>query len=298
MQAEAEQPEPDPTSIADAVAGLVAELAPRRGRRVEPGAVLADLGYDSLACADLAVALEDRFGVRLADGDVTALRTVGDVTSSVGVSAEGRPRIPPGMGRLQRPVAGIAGWAFKWQARLKVEGREHVPAEGPVIVAANHRSFLDIPLLVVASPRPISFMGKRELFKNPLARWFLHETGGFPVRREISDLRAVDVALACLARGDVLGLYPEGTRNRGEGLLPFLNGAAWLAMHTGAPIVPCGITGTEKAPEGRRTPIRRRVRVAFGPPISPGLEPDPGSRREKAEAITDQLRGAIEQLLG
>jgi 1-acyl-sn-glycerol-3-phosphate acyltransferase len=249
-----------------------------------------------LAVADLAVALEERWGVRLADVAPSDLRTVRDVIEAARSSKPTPPRIPPGIGRLQPWSKRIAGPMFAWYGRLHVKGAEHMPPTGPVVLACNHRSFLDIPLLVIASPRPIVFMAKRELYKNWLFGHVLHELGGFPVRREVADLRAVDVGLAVLGRAEVLGVYPEGTRNYGRDLLPFLRGAAWLALLTGAPIVPCGIVGTERRPGGVGKVLRRRVRVNFGPAITPGREPDPRVRREKAGSITRELFTAVETL--
>jgi 1-acyl-sn-glycerol-3-phosphate acyltransferase len=282
------------------VTRLVAELVPG-GLPVRSDATLAELGLDSLGVADLALGLEDRFGIRLADAPMSELRTIADVISAATRSAPGSPQIPPriplGIGRLQAWSKAVAGPAFFWHARLHVQGVEHMPATGPVVVACNHRSFLDIPLLVIATPRPIVFMAKRELYKNRAFGRVLHELGGFPVRREIADLRAVDVGLAVLERGEALGVYPEGTRNYGRDLLPFLRGAAWLALATGAPIVPCGIVGTERMRPGVRKVLRRRARITFGAPISPGREQNPLARREKARLITDQLFGDISALV-
>ncbi len=291
MQAERE------ASIESEVLRLVADLAPVGGSPAVPDALLRDCGLDSLACAELVTALEERYGVRLVDAAVEGLRSIRDVAAAIGLSLEPRPRIPVGIGRVQTPFKFLAGWAFAWEARLEVEGREHVPPAGPVILAANHRSFLDVPLLVIASPRPVVFMAKRELFRNGFVALWLREMGGFPVRREIADLRAIDTGLAVLEEGRVLGLYPEGTRNHGDAMLPFLNGAAWLALHTGATIVPCGIRGTEKLPPGRRKSLRRNVRLRFGPPISVERQPDPGDRRANAPALTDRLGEAIATLI-
>jgi len=285
------------STVESEVTKLVAQLARGRKDDLGPDAQLADLGLDSLAVADLAVALEERFGVRLADADATGLRSVGDVVSALAESAEPRPRIPVGIGRLQRTSKAVAGPILKWQARLRVRGTENVPGAGPVVLAANHRSFLDIPLLVVASPRPIVFMAKQELFRNVFFGRLLHELGGFPVRREIADLRAIDVGLAVLERGDLLGVYPEGTRNYGQDLLPFLKGAAWLGLKTGVPIVPCGIVGTERRRPGAGKPLRRHVRISFGPPIHVERETDALARQERADAITGELRRAITPLL-
>src|SRR5439155_21113624 len=134
------------------------------------------------------------------------------------------------------------------------------------IVAANHRSMWDIPMLVVACPRRIVFMAKRELYKNVLLNRLWLELGGFPVRRQIADLKAIDNALEVLDRGLALGLYPEGTRSFTGEMLPFLKGAAWLALRTGTPIVPCAITGTFWRARGDepRPKVCWPVTVTFG----------------------------------
>ena len=287
-------------SVERTVAELCEEVAPPAHRPVTPEASLADLGLDSLGLADLAVAVEERFGVRLARGDVGGLRTVRDVAATVQQKLpENGSRIPAGIGQLQSFVKTIGGPIFRWQSRLQVTGADNVPSTGPVIVAANHRSMLDVPLLVMASPRPIVFMAKRELFGDPFRRWAFHTMGGFPVRREIADIWAIDVALAVLERGEVLGMYPEGTRSREAKMLPFLKGAAWLALRTAAPIVPCAITGTERdRPPGAPPPLRKKVRIAFGPPMRVEREDDAETRREKADQVTDELLRAITALLG
>ncbi|HXF57863.1 MAG TPA: 1-acyl-sn-glycerol-3-phosphate acyltransferase [Actinomycetota bacterium] len=308
-------------SVERAVAEVAAELAaglaldgagPSEARdgAAPSEARLADLGFDSLAVAELVLALGERFGVPLADLGVTEAVTVGELAALVrgqleepagrlpggGAALDRRGRVPRGLGRVQQGAKRALGWLVTWQSRLEVRGAEHVPASGPAIVAANHRSMLDIPILVVASPRPIVFMAKRELFADPFRRLVFHALGGFPVRREVADVRAVEVGLGVLERGEVLGLYPEGTRSRSGRMLPFLQGAAWFALRTGAPIVPCGISGTARRPDGRRT-LRKHVTVAFGPPIRVERTSDPRARRQQAEALTRELLEAVSGLL-
>jgi 1-acyl-sn-glycerol-3-phosphate acyltransferase len=310
MQAETEEPsgegEPAPTqtppragdTLERAVGEMAAQLAPNLKASVSPDTLLGALGFDSLACADLTAALDERFGVRMVEADVNETRTIADVAATVRRKMPERPRIPKGVGRLQQPIKRIAGWGFRWQARLKVEGAENVPSSGPVIIAANHRAMLDVPLLVIACPRRVTFMAKRELFHGPLRSWMFHTLGGFPVRREIADVRAMDIGLAVLQKGDVLGLYPEGTRSRSRDMGPFLKGAAWLALKTGAPIVPCGISGTERSvPMGRRRPLRKSVRVAFGAPIEVERVTDAPARRARTDEITERLLEAITLLV-
>src|SRR5207244_3246258 len=163
---------------------------------------------------------------------------------------------------------------------------------------ANHRSMWDIPLLVVAFPRRTVFMAKRELYRNALLNRLWLELGGFPVRRDAPDLRAIDNALEVLDRELALGIYPEGTRSFTGEMLPFLKGAAWLALKTGAPIVPCAITGSaRRSPKGRGgrrgATMRRPVAVTFGPAIHVAVEADPIRRRGEAEAVTARLLESI-----
>src|SRR5205823_2836301 len=128
-------------------------------------------------------------------------------------------------------------------------------------------------------------------FAKPAAARFFHELGGFPVEREAFDLRAVEVALEVLGRGEILGMYPEGTRTPGT-LLPFLPGAAWIALSTGAPLLPCAISGTHDAmPKGARFFKRVPIRIEFGPAIAVEREDDPTRRRERAMQLIGALRG-------
>ncbi len=284
-------------SVEDTVTALVAGLRPDADIQVRRDARLIDLGLDSLACADLAVALEHQFGVRLADNDVTGHSTVAEVTATVRQEMPARRRIPEGLGGHQRLVTKLVGPVLRWFLRMQVTGEEHVPPTGPVIMAANHRSFWDIPVHVIASPRPVVFMAKQELYRGPVTRWMFRTLGGFPVRRETADIRAIDTALALLEQDEVVGVYPEGTRSRTGEMLPFLKGAAWLALRTGAPIVPCGLKGTERRRTGTRWPLRRQVRVTFGVPLSVDAEVDPRVRRERAEVLTEELLDAIRKLL-
>jgi 1-acyl-sn-glycerol-3-phosphate acyltransferase len=243
------------------------------------GASSGRLQADSLATAELILALEERLGVRLPE-DV-ALGTVEDAARAVVVapSAGGASgRLRDGFGRLQWVAHATFGPPLRGIYRLDVAGTEHVPASGPAVLASNHDSLLDIPALVVASPRPVWFMAKVELFRGRAASSLLHRMGGFPVRRE------------------ALGMYPEGTRASHLG--PFLCGAAWLALVSGAPLVPVGISGTAEAmPKGVRLPRRTRVVVRFGQPMEPGFEDDPRARLERARGITDDLRSEVERLL-
>jgi 1-acyl-sn-glycerol-3-phosphate acyltransferase len=272
---------------------LVRELA-APGVRIEPDMRLDDAGLDSLAFAELAAALEGDLGVDLTHVHVEGTEPIEDVLQAVedAPTSGGPTALPRGIGSLQAPARALGGWALRWWFRLRVEGAGHVPQRGPAIVAMNHESALDIPLAVVASRRPITFMAKKELFKNGFASWSLNSLGGFRVDRDRFDLVAVQRALAVLERGDVLGMYPEGTRSPNL-LLPFLHGAAWLALRTGVPLVPGSISGTEHA--GRATgPGRVPVRIRFHEAIPVEASDDPAERRRLAEELTARVRESIE----
>src|SRR5215207_9538259 len=125
--------------------------------------------------------------------------------------------------------------------RLRRLGREHIPSGG-VILAANHRSFLDPFAIGCCNPRPIYFVAKQELFRNPLLGWMLNCLGAFPVRRGESDDESVKTSLALLERGQAVVIFPEGTRIRSGSLAKPKRGVGRLALQSGAPVVPIAIT--------------------------------------------------------
>lgn len=130
-------------------------------------------------------------------------------------------------------------------ARWQVINKEAVPREGPVIVAANHISLIDPPLLMASIPRPIVFMAKEEAFQSLFGEAFFWVMGVMPVRRGQPDRGALVAARRILESGGALGIFPEGTRSRNGQLGLGYQGCALLALWTGAPILPVGITGTE-----------------------------------------------------
>jgi 1-acyl-sn-glycerol-3-phosphate acyltransferase len=254
------------------------------------------IALDSLGHAELALAVEDEFGVWLPDG--TAATTPREVAEAIqdrlGETARTTP-LRPGIGSLQLLGEAVLEPLLDHYYRLEVVGVGHVPARGPVILASNHDSFVDIPLMGRACPRPVSFMAKEELFRTGFGRWFFHVLGGFPVGRERNDLGSIRAGLDVLRWGRVLGMYPEGTRS--TRYLPFLAGTAWMALAAGAPIVPLRMIGTrESMPPGALWPRRSQVRIVFGETIDPGRESNPRARLARAREVTDELRDAIARL--
>ncbi|MGB9867089.1 MAG: lysophospholipid acyltransferase family protein [Bacillota bacterium] len=140
----------------------------------------------------------------------------------------------------------------------EVVGAEHIPQQGPAIVCANHLHWLDPVLIACYIPRQVHFMAKRELFQIPVFAQVLRALGAFPVNRGKADRSAIRTALAMLAEGKVLGIFPEGTRSSTGELGEFFDGTALLAFKSGAPVVPAAITGSYS---------ERQICLRFGMPL-------------------------------
>jgi 1-acyl-sn-glycerol-3-phosphate acyltransferase len=177
--------------------------------------------------------------------------------------------------------------------RVRITGREHVPASGPCVLAANHVSVMDGFFLGVAVTRQVRFMAKAELYRVPGIKQILVAAGAFPVERGADAGRAVAAGVKLLEQGAVIGLFPEGTslpdQKRG-----YKRGAARLALATGAPLIPVALVGTHLTLEPRTHRIRLpRVRIVIGEPLIV-------ERQEPTEAaateLTARLQTAIETL--
>lgn len=177
--------------------------------------------------------------------------------------------------------------ALLWWLRCAVDGRERIPAQGGVILAANHRSFLDHFALGAASSRPMRFLGKAELSRGPAGPINM-AMGMIPVRRGIADLSALEIVIDHLRAGAVVGIFPEGTRSPTGQLFRFRSGMARVAAAAGVPIVPVGMIGMAHVwPRGQRRPNLTRpaegkLSITFGQPVS--LADDSARSRRKATA--------------
>lgn len=182
-------------------------------------------------------------------------------------------------------VRAVFGFYFFTIKGLKCEGVENIPETGAVIVAPNHKSNFDPPVIGVCSPRVVHYMAKEELFKNPVFGAAIRYFGTFPVKRGTIDRAAIRQAVKELKNGEPLGIFPEGTRVHGNKIGRFHDGMASLALMTGTPILPVAVIGTEKLPK-KEGPLA----VVFGKPIPVAKGK---ATAEKIEEINGAVRDAL-----
>lgn len=172
-----------------------------------------------------------------------------------------------------------------------------MPEDGPVLLAANHNSFLDPPIIALSIRRQTTFLGKEELFSIPGLGWWIKSLGTYPVKRGAGDLRAVKTAIRFLKEGKVMIMFPEGTRSSDGNLMDFQDGLAWLSLKTNAPIAPVMIEGAFRAmPRGVFFPRPRRIQVQIGPCIRPTPEELEGDQAQAIQSITQRLHEAMSKM--
>jgi 1-acyl-sn-glycerol-3-phosphate acyltransferase len=179
---------------------------------------------------------------------------------------------------------------FRLYFRLEGIGSEHIPARGPVLLAANHRSFLDPFVIGALSTRPVYYVAKRELFQPRWRAWLLNSLGAFPIDRGAADEQAIATARAILRRGDCVVIFPEGTRVRPGPLGAPRRGVGRLALETKAPVIPIALIGTEDVRRGWR--VRpRKITIRCGRPLrfADVERPSPGL----AAAVTERIWACV-----
>ena len=199
---------------------------------------------------------------------------------------------------LARGVNPLIYWAarlvlvpfFRLYFRLEGVGAEHLPRSGPLLLASNHRSFLDPFVIGAIVRRPVYYVAKRELFQSRTQAWFLNALGAFPIDRGAGDREALATAREILARGDCVVIFPEGTRVRRGPLGQAHSGIGRLALETGARVAPLAVIGTEDVRRGWR--IRpRKVRIRVGRLLSFPVVSQP--EREQARAVTARVWACV-----
>jgi glycerol-3-phosphate dehydrogenase (NAD(P)+) len=170
--------------------------------------------------------------------------------------------------------------------RMQRIGREYIPKRGPVIIASNHRSFLDPFVIACMARRPMYYVAKQEIFVGRVISWLLTALGAFPVLRGASDSETIITAKAILERGDIVLIFPEGTRTRPGALGTPRRGVGRLALETGAPVVPVAVIGTESIRKGMLIrPHKVRIRAGRALRFPTVEQPSPAL----AGAVTERI---------
>lgn len=185
----------------------------------------------------------------------------------------------------------IFGLFFKILFRAEIFGRENMPKDGAVILAANHMSNWDPPLVATFLSRPVSYMAKAELFANPVFGAAIRACHAFPVKRGAADRSAIKAAMQVLRQGKCLGLFPEGTRSRNGKMRKAEAGVGLIAAMTDAPVVPAAIIGTDRIfAKGTYLPP---LKVIYGEPLR--FQGDPKDK-EQLEAFSQSIMDRIAEL--
>ncbi len=199
--------------------------------------------------------------------------------------------LPPGASpRLHDLARRVGPWCLRPVLRVHVHHADRIPVDGPVVLVANHSALVDGPLLFGLLGRRTVFLVKHEMFRGPLAR-LLPRIGQLPVRRGEPDPAPLRAAVAVLRGGGLVGVFPEGTRGRGD-VVAVQHGAAWLARATGATLLPVVIRGTHRGPGVRRR-LRPRVDVLVGTPLTVA----PGGGRAGLATATETVRTVLAELV-
>lgn len=182
--------------------------------------------------------------------------------------------------------------------RVSLEGLEHVPTDGPFVLAPVHRSNIDTLVVATVTKRRMRYMGKSSLWKVAWIGRVFSALGAFPVHRGSADRDALRRCVEVIETGEPLVIFPEGTRQTGPHVQPLFEGAAYVASRTGVPIVPVGIGGSEAAmPKGSKLLRPVKVHVVVGEPLYPA-PPGPSGRspRSAVHRLTEQLHTRLQQL--
>jgi 1-acyl-sn-glycerol-3-phosphate acyltransferase len=183
--------------------------------------------------------------------------------------------------------------------RIRVEGRENIPRTGPFVLAPVHRSNIDTVLMPFVTRRQMRYMAKDSLWKHGWSARLLTALGGFPVNRETADRESLRTCESALQRGEGVVIFPEGTRKTGATVTNLFEGAAFVAVRNGVPIVPVGIGGSDRAmPRGAKYLRPVKIRIVIGSPIVPPARGEAGTRgrRRQVHELTARLQVELQAL--
>ncbi|TAJ02276.1 MAG: 1-acyl-sn-glycerol-3-phosphate acyltransferase [Planctomycetota bacterium] len=186
----------------------------------------------------------------------------------------------------------LLGSYLRTACRLQIRGREHVPQSGPVLLVANHQSYLDIPAVAsavaTATGRHVCFIARESLARSRFLAFIMRESGAVLIKRGAPDRAALEEAIEHLELGDAVAIFPEGTRSLDGSVGEFRPGALLVARRTGCPIVPVGVRGTiDVLSRDQKFPRPARVRVSFAAPVEP-----------RSEGALERVRDAVCALVG
>jgi len=215
-------------------------------------------------------------------------------------SPKSRVRNPHGRGRLlfRRLGCSLLRIFFRLLTHLEVRGLENLPPSGPLVVAFNHLAHLDPALVIAWLPWPAEVIALADLYRVPVTGQLLRLYGAIPVHRDQFDRQVIRRALEVLAKGEVLALAPEARMSLTGALEPARHGVAYLALRSGAPVLPAAITGTERIPSDFKRLRRPRLTLAFGELITPPPPANtPQARRQQMAELTDEIMRRIAEML-
>lgn len=195
------------------------------------------------------------------------------------------------------------GYKFAWHVAnglftllfvRRIQGRDFIPREGGFIVACNHISFWDPPLVGDAIPREVHFLAKEELFRNWVFAWLIRSLNAIPIRRGLVDPKGVKSALEAIFSGKGLVMFPEGGRVRDGALKPALPGVGLLSVKAGAPVVPAYIRGSDAI---KKAMLRlKRIDIAFGEPYFPPRDDQVGGSKKLYRSVGEEVMRRIAEL--
>lgn len=206
------------------------------------------------------------------------------------------------MSPLYRICRWIFRFVFRWIFCWRIYHVERIPKEGPVILASNHASYIDPPLVGAASSRPVVFLARESLFRSALSNWFLRRIHAVPLDRDGTTSKGLKTTVDALKRNQVLLIFPEGTRSPDGGLLPVHSGVPMLAIKTHAALIPVRVFGTYEAMNRESFfPKPTRLSVVFGNPVDlkdlkGHSRMTPEQRKECYKLAADRLFKAINEL--